>query len=53
MYMNKFITGAVIGGTLSAAGVAYALTSNREKKMLMKRGKKMFNKVTDRMYDLR
>lgn len=53
MYMNKFITGAVIGSALSAAGVAYALTSNRDKKLLMKRGKRMMNKVADRMYDLR
>lgn len=51
MYMNKFITGAVVGSTLGALGAMYVLSSEREKKALMKKEKRfvrtLYNKFED------
>ncbi|MHC1747610.1 MAG: hypothetical protein AB9856_04365 [Cellulosilyticaceae bacterium] len=52
MYMNKFITGAVVGGTIGAIGAMYALTSEKEKKMLMRREKDLVRTLSRKLDDI-
>ncbi|WP_180270736.1 hypothetical protein [Sporanaerobium hydrogeniformans] len=46
MDLGRFITGTLIGTTIGVAGAAYMLTSDREKRKLMRQGKQMLNKAT-------
>ncbi|WP_171903753.1 hypothetical protein [Cellulosilyticum sp. I15G10I2] len=52
MDFGKLITGIIIGGTIGAAGAMYAFTSDRERKLMMRQGKRMMNKTVNRMNDL-
>ena len=52
MDFGKLVTGLVIGGTLGAAGAMYAFTSDRERKLMMRQGKRMINKTVHKMNDL-
>ncbi len=52
MDMSRLITGMLIGGTIGAAGAMYAFTSDRERKLMMRQGRRMMNKTVNRMNDL-
>ena len=51
MYMNRFITGAIVGGAVGVLGATYALTSNNEKKMMAKRGRKLIDMTNHKLRD--
>lgn len=52
MFMNRFLTGAVIGGTLGALGVAYALSSNMQRKKAFNRGKQLIDMTNHRIHEM-
>jgi gas vesicle protein len=52
MDLGKVMTGLVIGGTIGAAGAMYAFTSDRERKLMMRQGKRMVNKTVNRINDM-
>ncbi len=49
MDLGRFMTGALIGGTIGMAGAAYLMASDREKKKLMRQSRQMFNKASRTM----
>lgn len=52
MDMGKLVTGLVIGGTIGAAGAMFAFTSDRERRLMMRQGKRMVNKTVSKINDL-
>lgn len=52
MFMNRFLTGAVIGGTLGALGVAYALSNSMQKKQLLNRGKQLIDVTNHKIHEM-
>ena len=53
--MNKFTTGMLIGGVMTAAGVGYLMMDRRMSNQIAKKGKKMVVKaeeVIDDMMDM-
>ncbi|MGL6173295.1 MAG: hypothetical protein ACRC1P_01615 [Cellulosilyticaceae bacterium] len=51
MYMNRFVTGAVVGGTLGVLGAAYVLATNSQKKELVKKGRQMIDMTNHKLKD--
>ena len=47
--MNKFTTGLIAGGILGMAGAAVALSDRKQRKYVVKGGKKAFRKAGDFM----
>jgi len=52
MDYGKLMAGIFIGGTIGAAGAMYAFTSERERKLMMKHGKRMMSKTANRLNDM-
>lgn len=52
MDLGRVMTGMVIGSTIGAAGAMYAFTSSRERKRMMKHGRRMMNKTVSKINDL-
>lgn len=51
MYMNKFITGAVIGGAIGVIGTTYALATNSQKRSMVKQSKRFIDMANNRVRD--
>ena len=52
MDLGKLMTGLLIGGTIGAAGAMYAFTSDRERRVMMRQGRRMMNKTVSKINDL-
>lgn len=52
MYMNRFLTGAVIGGALGVLGAAYALATREQKKEVMNCSKRLMDRTNDTIHKL-
>lgn len=52
MDLGKIMAGLIIGGTLGAAGAMYAFTSDRERRLMMRQGKRMMSKTVNRINDI-
>lgn len=52
MDLSRVMTGIMIGGALGAAGAMFAFTSDRERQLMMRQGKRMMHKTANRMNDL-
>ena len=50
--MNKFTTGMLIGGVMTAAGMGYMLMDRRMSHRIAKKGKKMVVKAEETIDDL-
>ncbi|WP_160323634.1 hypothetical protein [Defluviitalea phaphyphila] len=53
MSINKFAAGMMIGGIAGAMGLKMMTTNKRERKKMMKSGKKLMEKAGDLIEDLR
>jgi len=52
MHVSRFITGAILGGTIGAVGTMYAFTSERERKIMMRQSRRMMNRTVNKINDL-
>ncbi len=50
--MNRFTTGVLIGGVMTAAGVGYMLRDKRTCQKVVKKGKKMAVKAEELIDDM-
>lgn len=50
--MNKFATGLVAGGIMTALGVTYALNDKKTKRKMIKTGKKAASKAGNMIDDI-
>ncbi len=46
-FMNKFMSGLVMGSAIAAAGYTLMCMSNSDRKRVMRKGKKLMNKAED------
>jgi len=53
MMLNKFTAGMVLGGVAGAMGVKMMTTSKRGRRKMMKNGRRMLEKATDLLDELR
>lgn len=44
MDFGKFMSGLIVGGVLTLLGIAYSVTSDRERQRMMRQGKRMLNR---------
>ncbi len=52
MDLGKLMAGMVIGGALGAVGAMYAFTSDRERRLMMRQGRRMMNRTVNRINDM-
>lgn len=49
MDLGKFTTGIIIGGGIGLASAMYAMTSDKDRKKMIRQGKRMVNKSMDQV----
>lgn len=52
MFMNRFLTGTVIGGALGALGAIYVLSSNVQRKQVFRRGKRLIDMTNHKIKEM-
>ena len=50
--MNRFMTGLVTGSVLAAVGVSFLMTDNRQRKRVIKDGRRAMRKAGDFIGDI-